>query len=113
MPCAQDIVTASPNFDIGAFVPALKECLSVINPFKRQFLISWITVLDSVPDSELLRYLPELLDGLFAMLSDPNRELKQAVHKALQVGVQVPVQGLGHNMVQGLGDLGLQGAVHH
>ena len=82
---AQDIVTASPNFNIGAFVPALKECLTVMNPFKRQFLISWITVLDSVPESDLLLYLPDLLDGLFAMLSDPNRELKQAVHKALQV----------------------------
>ena len=81
----QDIVTASPNFDIMAFIPDLKECLTVINPFKRQFLISWITVLDSVPDSDLLLYLPDLLDGLFAMLSDPNRELKQAVHKALQV----------------------------
>ena len=43
---AQDLVTASPNFDIGAFVPRLKESLTVINPFKRQFLISWITVLD-------------------------------------------------------------------
>lgn len=69
-------------------MPALKECLTVINPFKRQFLISWITVLDSVPDSDLLRYLPDLLDGLFAMLSDPNRELKQAVHKALQARAQ-------------------------
>ena len=39
----------------------------------------------SVPDSDLLRYLPELLDGLFGMIADPNRELRQAVHKALQV----------------------------
>ena len=45
----QDLVTASPNFDIGAFVPRLKESLTVINPFKRQFLISWITVLDRCP----------------------------------------------------------------
>ena len=42
-------MTASPNFDIGAFVPRLKESLTVINPFKRQFLISWITVLDRCP----------------------------------------------------------------
>ena len=39
----------------------------------------------SVPDSDLLRYLPDLLDGLFGMIADPNRELRQAVHKALQV----------------------------
>jgi len=38
-----------------------------------------------VPDSDLLRYLPDLLDGLFGMIADPNRELRQAVHKALQV----------------------------
>jgi vacuole morphology and inheritance protein 14 len=32
--------------------------------------IGWVTVLDSVPDIELLEYLPEFLDGLFKMLSD-------------------------------------------
>lgn len=40
---------------------------------RRQFLISWVAVLESVPDLDLLAYLPELLDGLMALLSDPNR----------------------------------------
>jgi vacuole morphology and inheritance protein 14 len=40
---------------------------------RRQFLISWVAVLESVPDLDLLAYLPELLDGLLTTLSDPNR----------------------------------------
>jgi hypothetical protein len=79
-------VTASPSFDIDAFIPSLKEYLTVINPYKRQFLISWITVLDSVPDLEMLHRLPDLLEGLLNMLSDQNREIRQAAGKALQVG---------------------------
>lgn len=42
-------------------------------PPRRQFLISWVAVLESVPDLDLLAYLPELLDGLLNLLSDPNR----------------------------------------
>ncbi|KAF5837786.1 vacuolar 14 Fab1-binding region-domain-containing protein [Dunaliella salina] len=42
-------------------------------------------VLDSVPDLDLLVYLPQLLDGLMAMLSDPNREIRVAAHKAMMV----------------------------
>jgi hypothetical protein len=40
-----------------------------------------VTVLDSVPDIELLEYLPEFLDGLFKMLSD--NEQVQAIHISL------------------------------
>jgi vacuole morphology and inheritance protein 14 len=40
-------------------------------------------VLDSVPDLDLLTYLPQLLDGLMALLSDPNREIRVAAHKCM------------------------------
>jgi vacuole morphology and inheritance protein 14 len=39
-------------------------------------------VLDSVPDIDMLIYLPQFLDGLFRMLSDSNREI---VHQASTV----------------------------
>lgn len=81
----QDIVTASYALDLDEFIPGLKEYLTVINPYKRQFLISWISVLASVPDIDMLQYLPELLEGLMGMLSDSNREIRQAAGKALQV----------------------------
>lgn len=80
----KDIVTASPSFDVAAFVPALQDYLTVVNPFKRQFLVSWVNVLDSVPEADLLPALPQLLGPLMAMAADPNRELRQAVLKTLQ-----------------------------
>lgn len=30
----QDIVTASPSFDVVGFVPALREYMTVVNPYK-------------------------------------------------------------------------------
>jgi hypothetical protein len=39
----KDIVTASNHFNVDAFIPKLRDYLRVINPHKRQFLISWIT----------------------------------------------------------------------
>ena len=81
----QDIVTASYALDLDEFIPRLREYLTVVNPYKRQFLISWISVLASVPDIDMLQYLPELLEGLMGMLSDTNREIRQATGKALQV----------------------------
>ena len=41
------------------------------------FRVGWITVLDSVPDIDMLAYLPDIMDGLLNMLSDPNREIRQ------------------------------------
>lgn len=69
----KDIVAATPAFDLAPLVPKLRDYLRVVNPFKRQFLIAWIAVLASVPDLDMLGALPQLLEGLLAMLSDPNR----------------------------------------
>ncbi len=35
----------------------------MLNPFVRQFLVGWITVLDSVPEIDMLGFLPDFLDG--------------------------------------------------
>lgn len=51
-------------FSLARFIPLLSERIYVISPFTRSFLVSWITVLDSVPDLELITFLPEFLDGL-------------------------------------------------
>ena len=40
-------------------------------------------MLNAVPDINMLDHLPEFLDGLFNMLSDGNREIKQAADNAL------------------------------
>ena len=79
----KDIVTESTSFSVEAFIPLLKERLAVLNPYVRQFLVGWIMVLDSVPDIDMLEFLPDFLDGVMNMLSDPNREIRQQADTAL------------------------------
>jgi vacuole morphology and inheritance protein 14 len=59
-----DINEARRAFSLKGFIPLLADRIYVISPFTRSFLVSWITVLDSVPELELVTYLPEFLDGL-------------------------------------------------
>ncbi|KAL2904599.1 Protein VAC14-like protein [Bienertia sinuspersici] len=79
----KDIVTESDQFSIEEFIPLLRERMNVLNPFVRQFLVGWITVLDSVPDIDMLGFLPDFLDGLFNMLSDSSHEIRQQADSAL------------------------------
>ncbi|KAK4400099.1 protein VAC14, partial [Sesamum angolense] len=53
---AKDIVTESDQFSIEEFIPLLRERMNVLNPYVRQFLVGWITVLDSVPDIDMLGF---------------------------------------------------------
>ncbi|RDL32459.1 ARM repeat-containing protein [Venustampulla echinocandica] len=78
---SMDMPTA---FSLADFIPLLKERIYVINPFTRTFLVGWITLLDSIPDLELVSYLPEFLGGLFTFLSDPNRDVHVATQGALE-----------------------------
>lgn len=61
-----------------AFIPILRERIYSKNPFARMFLLSWISVLDAVPDIDLVIFLPEILDGLFKILEDPVPEIKKS-----------------------------------
>lgn len=71
-------------FSLARFIPLLQERIHVINPFTRTFLVSWVTLLDTVPDLELVYYLPAFLGGLFKFLSDPNRDVHVATQGALE-----------------------------
>jgi len=79
----KDIVTESESFRIDQFLPILQNYIRRTNPFIRQLIVGWITLLDSVPGISMVTYLPEFLDGLFNMLSDTNREIRQASDSAL------------------------------
>ena len=80
----KDIVTESPTFDVVAFIPLLRERMGALNPYVRQFLVGWITLLDSVPDIDMVEFLPDLLDGLFGMLGDAAREIRLQADTALE-----------------------------
>lgn len=79
----KDIVTESDRFNVEQFIPLLKENIQEENPYVRQLVVGWITVLDSVPDIDMLEYLPEFLEGLLNMLADNLKDIKQQVSTAL------------------------------
>ena len=74
---------APPAFSLPKFIPLLQERIYVMNPFTRTFLVLWITLLDTIPDLELVSYLPAFLGGLFKFLSDPNRDVHVATQGVL------------------------------
>lgn len=62
----------SPPVFLERFIPLLAERIYVISPKTRNHLVSWITVLDSVPELELITYLPSFLDGLLCVAGAPT-----------------------------------------
>ncbi|GAB5587454.1 hypothetical protein Unana1_02354 [Umbelopsis nana] len=63
-------------FSLPLFIPLLSERIYTQNSAARQFLVSWISVLDSIPDLELVSFLPEFLDGFLHFLSDPSQDVR-------------------------------------
>jgi vacuole morphology and inheritance protein 14 len=81
----KDIVTEADSdmFQVDQFLPVMQNYIRRTNPYIRQLIVGWISLLDSLPDLSLLDYLPDFLDGLLNMLSDSNREIRQAADAAL------------------------------
>lgn len=76
----EDLPTA---FSLPKFIPLLKERIHVLSAFTRTFLVSWLTLLDTIPDLELVSYLPEFLAGLIKFLGDSNRDVNVATQSLL------------------------------
>jgi vacuole morphology and inheritance protein 14 len=70
-------------FNLERFLPLLEERINVLNPYTRSFLVAWITLLDSIPDLELIAHLPRFLRGLFKFLSDSNQDVYTMTQAAL------------------------------
>ncbi|KAG6854348.1 hypothetical protein C0991_007853 [Blastosporella zonata] len=106
-------------FSLAHFIPLLRERIYVVSPFTRSYLVSWINVLDSVPELELISYLPEFLDGLLKYLSDPTEDVRVATETLLadflreirdvsivrreldsQTKTQTPAESLQHSEIQ-------------
>ncbi|KAH6575587.1 hypothetical protein BASA62_001830 [Batrachochytrium salamandrivorans] len=71
------------SFNLPRFIPLLAERIYVVTPAARIFLVQWIYLLSSIPDLELVSYLPDFLDGLFRFLSDPNVDVRTATLNVL------------------------------
>ncbi|RUP49195.1 hypothetical protein BC936DRAFT_143094 [Jimgerdemannia flammicorona] len=70
-------------FSLPRFIPLLSERIYTQSGFTRQFLVKWIDLLNSIPDLELVSFLPRFLDGLIKFLNDPLEEVRTATSKAL------------------------------
>ncbi|OAX34794.1 ARM repeat-containing protein [Rhizopogon vinicolor AM-OR11-026] len=79
----ESVHTPKKAFSLARFIPLLQDRIYVISPFTRSYLVAWITVLDSVPELELITYLPEFLDGLLKYLSDPTEDVRVATENIL------------------------------
>ncbi|KAJ5989882.1 hypothetical protein N7522_010089 [Penicillium canescens] len=75
-----DLPTA---FSLARFIPLLQDRIHVIQPFTRNFLVSWLTLLDTIPDLELVSYLPDFLEGLIKFLGGPNKDVNVATQNLL------------------------------
>ncbi|KAH6844866.1 vacuolar protein 14 C-terminal Fig4p binding-domain-containing protein [Chaetomium sp. MPI-CAGE-AT-0009] len=78
-----DSVELPRAFSLKRFIPLLKDRIYALNPFTRTFLVGWIILLDSIPDLELVTYLPDFLGGLLRFLSDSNRDVHVATQGCL------------------------------
>ncbi|XP_045617468.1 protein VAC14 homolog [Procambarus clarkii] len=73
----KDIVTESASFDLVAFIPVLREKLYVNNHWAQTLVVSWVSVLHTVPDVDTLLFLSDILEGLFFILEAPKPEVKK------------------------------------
>ncbi|KAL9083017.1 MAG: hypothetical protein Q9159_006036 [Coniocarpon cinnabarinum] len=71
-------------FSLPRFIPLLTERVNVLNPYTRTFLVQWISILDSIPDLELVSYLPSFLGGLFRFLNDPSEDVVTQTQELLE-----------------------------
>ncbi|KAF4121569.1 hypothetical protein GMORB2_1977 [Geosmithia morbida] len=76
-------ITLPTAFSLPRFIPLLRERICVINPFTRNFLVGWLTLLDSIPDLELVTYLPDFLGGLLKFLGDQTADVRASTQTCL------------------------------
>uniref|UniRef100_A0A2N9H3A2 Vacuolar protein 14 C-terminal Fig4-binding domain-containing protein n=1 Tax=Fagus sylvatica TaxID=28930 RepID=A0A2N9H3A2_FAGSY len=58
------------------FMQLVVDRIDIQNSSVRRILLSWIEVMNSSPEVDLLCYLPKILDGIFNMLSDSVPEVR-------------------------------------
>eukprot|EP00933_Yihiella_yeosuensis_P023856 TRINITY_DN18539_c0_g1_i1.p1 TRINITY_DN18539_c0_g1~~TRINITY_DN18539_c0_g1_i1.p1 ORF type:complete len:854 (+),score=155.56 TRINITY_DN18539_c0_g1_i1:94-2562(+) len=81
----KDIVTQNASkFGIATFAVLMAERLKNTNPNIRQLMLAWIQCLLACPEIDLISYLSQFLEGLFKILEDQQRDIRQNAHATLQ-----------------------------
>ena len=71
-------------FSVPKFIPILAERSQVRHPYTRHFLVQWLYVLSTIPNVDLIQYLPDFLQGLIQFLGDSSGEVRQSTSKVLE-----------------------------
>ncbi|VEU20532.1 DEKNAAC101412 [Brettanomyces naardenensis] len=72
-------------FSLPKFIPLLKERMYATNPYTRMFLVSWLRLLDSIPDLEMISYLSSFLDPLLSYLSSSLEDVRVVTENFLKL----------------------------
>ncbi len=72
-------------FSLSKFIPLLKERMFATNPYTRMFLVSWLRLLDSIPDLEMISYLASFLDPLISYLSSSLEDVRVVTENFLKL----------------------------
>ena len=70
-------MTESASFDLVSFIPVLREKLYANNHWAQTLVVSWVSVLHTVPEVDTLSFLSDILEGLFFILEGPKPEVKK------------------------------------
>ena len=68
-----EAASSTKNFKLDKFISQLCTTIRAQNPMIRKFIIGWISILQNIPNINMLGYLPLYLEQLFLMLGDSNK----------------------------------------
>lgn len=71
------------KIDMKTFVNTINSHIRTTDPTARQFIISWITLLESLPSVSLLSYSTLFISGLLEYLTDPLRGISSSASNLL------------------------------
>ncbi|KAI9014394.1 vacuolar protein 14 C-terminal Fig4p binding-domain-containing protein [Phycomyces nitens] len=72
------------TFSLPNFIPLLSSKISTKHSFTRNYLVLWISNLESIPELGLISYLHEFLDGLLDFMSDSSEDVRVATEQLLE-----------------------------
>eukprot|EP00439_Symbiodinium_sp_Y106_P085125 s465_g27.t1 len=80
----RDIVMEQRHFDFAELIPLITCRIHILNPNVRQLVLGWIVLLDSLPQVDMISFLPHFLEGLFSILASENRNFRMEAQACLE-----------------------------
>ncbi|CAE7202674.1 VAC14 [Symbiodinium sp. CCMP2592] len=80
----RDIVMEQRHFDFAELIPLITCRIHILNPNVRQLVLGWIVLLDSLPQVDMISFLPHFLEGLFSILASENRDFRMKAQHCLE-----------------------------